>query len=112
MREAARALVGLGARAALVTGGHLAGEATDVLCDRGVLHTFSVARLPGPAPHGTGCALSAAIAAALARGQSLEAAVALAKRWVTRAIAGATRLGRGTPTLDHFAVPDPTLRLE
>jgi hydroxymethylpyrimidine/phosphomethylpyrimidine kinase len=103
MRDAARALVDLGPRAALVTGGHLAGDAVDVLHDGHTLHELSAPRVPGPPPHGTGCALSAAITAGLARGHSLETAVAAAKRWIGHAIAGAQTLGRGAPVLHHLA---------
>lgn len=102
MRDAARALVDLGPRAALVTGGHLAGDAIDVLYDGHGLHEFSAARIPGPAPHGTGCVLSAAITAGLARGHTLEAAVTDGKRRVHDAIAHALPLGRGAPVLHLY----------
>jgi hydroxymethylpyrimidine kinase/phosphomethylpyrimidine kinase len=106
VRDVARALVDLGARAALVTGGHLDGDATDVLHDGTTVHTLSAPRVPGPPPHGTGCALSAAVTAELAAGRSLEVAVETAKRWVGRAIASGRSLGRGVPVLDHFVAVD------
>src|SRR2546426_12639715 len=86
MREAARVLVGLGARAALVTGGHLPGDAVDVLHDGRDVHELSARRISAGALHGTGCALSAAIVAGLALGRPLPDAVAAAKRFVTAAI--------------------------
>ena len=89
MREAARALVALGARAALVKGGHLAGDAVDVLYDGRGFRELGAPRREGRRLHGTGCVLSAAITASLARGNDLAEAVAEAKRHVTRAIEAA-----------------------
>ena len=101
MRDAARALVDLGARAALVTGGHLSGDAIDVLFDGGALHEYAAPRVPTPrGTHGTGCVLSAAITAGLAVGRPLTEAVAAAKRHVTGALAAAPAIGHGTPPLD------------
>ena len=100
MRAAARALVELGARAAVVKGGHLAGDALDVLYDGREFSELTAPRLTGGAVHGTGCALSAAIAAQLAVGRELADAVTEAKRFVTRAIAGAMAIGRGARVLD------------
>ena len=97
MREAAVALVGLGARAALVKGGHLRdGErAVDVLYDGEHLREYAAPRVSGRATHGTGCTLSAAITAGLARGRDMAAAIASAKRFVTRAMEAAEPVGRG-----------------
>jgi hydroxymethylpyrimidine/phosphomethylpyrimidine kinase len=92
MRDAARALVGLGARAALVTGGHLPGEARDVLHDGTTLHELAAPRVPVERAHGTGCVLSAAITAGLAHGRDLATAVADAKRAVTDALARDVRV--------------------
>jgi hydroxymethylpyrimidine/phosphomethylpyrimidine kinase len=85
--------------ATLVKGGHAEGDAVDVLVDGEGEHPFSAPRTPGPSPHGTGCALSTAIACELARGASLHEAVAGAKAFVTRAIAEAFRAGQGAPFL-------------
>jgi hydroxymethylpyrimidine/phosphomethylpyrimidine kinase len=101
MHAAARALVGLGARAALVKGGHLRGDAVDVLCDGAAVTELRAPRVPIAATHGSGCTLSAAIAAGLARGLPLADAVARAKRWVSAALARATPVGRGAVPLDH-----------
>jgi hydroxymethylpyrimidine/phosphomethylpyrimidine kinase len=87
MRDAARALVGMGARAALVTGGHLRGPALDVLYDGESFEELSETRIETRSTHGTGCRLSAAIAAGIARGEQLHAAVTAAKRFVTRELA-------------------------
>lgn len=104
MERAARALVErLGAGAALVKGGHLAGDATvDVLFD-GETTRHAHPRLTTTSTHGTGCTLSAAIAAGLARGDPLRAAVTTALDYVHRAIATAPALGAGHGPLNHWA---------
>jgi len=106
MRDAARALVDLGARAALVKGGHLAGDALDLFYDGRSFRELSAPRIRTRSTHGTGCTLSAAVAAGLARGEGLEAAVAAAKRYVTRAIETAPQIGHGTGPVNHFAPTD------
>jgi hydroxymethylpyrimidine/phosphomethylpyrimidine kinase len=107
MLEAARAMRELGARAVLVKGGHLEGEATDLLLDEGGrVRTFTAARIDTSSTHGTGCTLAAGIAACLARGLSLGESVAAAKRFVTEAIRRAPGLGRGHGPVNH-AVTSP-----
>lgn len=110
MRRAARRLVELGARAALVKGGHLAGDAVDVLRDGRGESELRAARVAGVRMHGAGCTLSAAIAACLARGDSLADAVGAAKRFVTRAIESAPALGAGARPLNHLVRADPPRR--
>lgn len=74
--------------AVLLKGGHLRGrESVDVLCDRRGTREFTLRRISGCETHGSGCTLSAALAAGLARGQSLPAAVAAAKKFLHKAIA-------------------------
>jgi hydroxymethylpyrimidine/phosphomethylpyrimidine kinase len=104
MERAARALVErLGARAALVKGGHLTGGDTiDVLFD-GELTRFAHSRIETSSTHGTGCTLSAAAAAGLAVGEPLRAAVDNALDYVHRAIATAPALGGGHGPLNHWA---------
>jgi hydroxymethylpyrimidine/phosphomethylpyrimidine kinase len=103
MHRAARALVALGARAALVKGGHADGSACDVLLADGVATELDARRIAVVSTHGTGCTLSAGVAAALARGEPLANAVARAKRYVWRALARAA----GQPyALDHGVDPD------
>ncbi len=96
---AACRLTARGSAAALVTGGHLdtAHESVDVLHDGARTHEFSVPRERATSTHGTGCTLSSAIAALLARGYTLPTACAEAQRFVARAIAHgvALRVGRG-----------------
>lgn len=96
MHEAARRLVALGAVAALVKGGHLAGpEAIDVLYTAGGAQELRSARISTRHTHGTGCMLAAAITAGLARRRPLVDAVGEAKRFVTAAIRAGLALGAG-----------------
>ena len=109
MERAGRALLKLGAQAALVKGGHLPSEGdeiVDVLVTEGAVRRFTHTRLDTTSTHGTGCTLSAAIAAGLAHGRSLERAVEDALDFVHRAIAAAPGLGKGHGPLNHF-VPAP-----
>ncbi|HKM99966.1 MAG TPA: bifunctional hydroxymethylpyrimidine kinase/phosphomethylpyrimidine kinase [Candidatus Binataceae bacterium] len=102
MRKAARDLVHIsGARAALITGGALEGDALDVLFDGHEIHEFSAPRR-GARAHGAGCTLSAAIAAGLAQGDSLIEAIDAAKRYVSRAIEESPGLGHGSRPLNHL----------
>ena len=109
MEGAGRRLLGLGARAALVKGGHLSGDSiTDVLVTSGGVRRFTRPRLATTSTHGTGCTLSAAIAAGLALGRDLETAVTDALDFVHRAIAAAPGLGGGHGPLNHtVAAPPP-----
>jgi hydroxymethylpyrimidine/phosphomethylpyrimidine kinase len=102
MEEAARRIRALGPRHVLVKGGHLKDSATDLLWDGGTVRRFEARRLDSPHTHGTGCTLSAAIAAGLALGRPLPDAVAEAKRYVTAAIAAGFQAGRGVGALRHF----------
>jgi hydroxymethylpyrimidine/phosphomethylpyrimidine kinase len=92
--------------AVLLKGGHLRGcEAVDVLCDRRGTHEFTLRRLPGCETHGTGCTLSAAVAAGLARGRTLRSSVEGAKKFLHRAIAHQLEWTRGksrTRALRHL----------
>jgi hydroxymethylpyrimidine/phosphomethylpyrimidine kinase len=93
----------LGARAALVKGGHLDGQdVVDVLYD-GELHVFRRPRIATTTTHGTGCTLSAAIAALLALGHPLLGSVEEALAYVHRAIESAPGLGGGNGPLNHWA---------
>ena len=105
MERAARTLVAEhGARAALVKGGHLAGDdLVDVLFDGVSMRRFSHSRIATSSTHGTGCTLSAAIAAALALSVPLHNAVELGLEYVHKAIASAPGLGSGHGPLNHFA---------
>jgi hydroxymethylpyrimidine/phosphomethylpyrimidine kinase len=101
MKEAAQALFGLGARNVLVKGGHGTGEATDLFYDGKDFIFLSVNRIGIGSVHGTGCTLSAAIAANLARGYTVQEAVQAGKKYVTGAIETSFALGKGSRLLNH-----------
>lgn len=83
LESAARRLSEKFGTAILLKGGHLDGpQCLDLLVDQGTVHRFTAARIPVPSSHGTGCTLSAAIAALLARGESLPDAVEIAKAYL------------------------------
>jgi len=101
--EAARTLVARGARAAVVKGGHFdEPEVVDLLFDGFAFHEFRHARQDTRNTHGTGCTFASAIAACLARGTELPAAVQEASDYVAGAIAHGLAIGRGHGPLDHF----------
>jgi hydroxymethylpyrimidine/phosphomethylpyrimidine kinase len=96
MRDAARALHDLGPRAVLVKGGHLAGDrAIDIFFDGTDIVEIDGVRYATDDTHGTGCALSAAIAARLAHGDAVLDAVTFAKQFVAGAIDRGLRIGKG-----------------
>lgn len=103
MIAAAHGLVEMGAQAALVKGGHMAGEqVTDVLQIGRRTHSFTRQRIHTTSTHGTGCTLSAAVAAGLALGQDLEPAVVAALDFVHRAMRDAPDIGSGHGPLNHL----------
>ena len=105
MAEQGRALLDLGAKAALVKGGHGQGaESVDVLVTPDRTRRFAAPRIETRHSHGTGCTLSSAIAAGLARGLGLERAVAAAKAYLTEALRRADELavGHGHGPVHHF----------
>jgi hydroxymethylpyrimidine/phosphomethylpyrimidine kinase len=96
MEEAARAIHRLGARNVLVKGGHLPGDsAIDIFFDGTNLERIEGPRFDTEDTHGTGCAISAAIAARLAHGDELIAAVRYAKEFISGAIEHGLRIGKG-----------------
>jgi hydroxymethylpyrimidine/phosphomethylpyrimidine kinase len=103
MRRAAERLCAMGAKAALVKGGHLGEAAADVLFDGAEFHEFTAPRIATRHTHGTGCTYSAAITAGLACGRPLVSAVARAKRFITEAIRTNPGLGRGCGPVNHHA---------
>jgi hydroxymethylpyrimidine/phosphomethylpyrimidine kinase len=106
MIEAARRIQALTGAAVLVKGGHLEGEALDILLEGGVVHDFLAARVETPHTHGTGCTYSAAITAGLALGLTVVEAVARGKGFITRAIATNPGLGGGSGPVNHHAAAE------
>ena len=103
MRRAAAAILRLGPRAVLVKGGHLEGDrSTDLFVEGDLEEWIDAERIDTPHTHGTGCTLSAAITAHLARGASLPEAVRAGKAFVTEAIRHALPLGEGIGPVDHL----------
>jgi hydroxymethylpyrimidine/phosphomethylpyrimidine kinase len=105
MEVQAREILALGARNVLIKGGHGDGpESVDLLIGQGEVVRLSAKRIATRNTHGTGCTLSSAIAAGLAKGLDLIAAVREAKTYVTAAIAAADQLqiGHGDGPLHHF----------
>jgi hydroxymethylpyrimidine/phosphomethylpyrimidine kinase len=94
-REAARSLVALGPRAAVVKGGHSGDDVTDVYWDGSDMVELPGARVPTANTHGSGCVFSAAIAAGLANGLEPLAAVQQAKEFISRAIELSLEIGHG-----------------
>lgn len=102
LRDAARALHAAGAANVLLKGGHRRGDADDLFVGASGEAVLSAERIPGGFTHGTGCTLSSAIAAFLARGRTPEQACREAKDFVTAAIEQGVRLGAGQASLHHF----------
>ena len=102
MEEAARVIHAMGPQHVLLKGGHRADDATDILFDGHRFVRFEAPRVPTKNTHGTGCTLSSAIAANLARGLSVEQAVGAAKRYITVAIEHALPIGKGVGPTHHF----------
>ncbi len=101
-RSAARDIVGMGAKAVVVKGGHLEGPPSDLLYDGVRFREYAGARIETTSTHGTGCTFASAIAAGLAKGLSLEEAVGQAKSFVTEAMRRAFAVGQGHGPLHHF----------
>ncbi|HEX3827304.1 MAG TPA: bifunctional hydroxymethylpyrimidine kinase/phosphomethylpyrimidine kinase [Sporichthyaceae bacterium] len=99
--RAAAALLASGARWVLVKGGHLPGDAVDLLTDGDTRLVLRAPRSPNRHTHGTGCTLAAAIATELARGRTVPEAARAAKDYVTGAIAAGFPAGAGAGPVDH-----------
>jgi hydroxymethylpyrimidine/phosphomethylpyrimidine kinase len=106
-RAAARDLVAMGARFAVIKGGHAESDVTDVLFDGSQLTELTAERIPTSNTHGSGCVFSAAIAAWIARGVDPVQAVREAKTFITHAIASSLEIGHGHgPVNPLFALTD------
>jgi len=103
MRAAAEKIAAMGPQAVLVKGGHLSGDAIDVLFYRDEWFEFTAPRIETRHTHGTGCTYAAAITASIAAGDKLPDAIQKAKRYVTEAIRTNPGLGGGSGPLNHHA---------
>ncbi|HXO87710.1 MAG TPA: bifunctional hydroxymethylpyrimidine kinase/phosphomethylpyrimidine kinase [Candidatus Acidoferrales bacterium] len=101
MKAAGQKLLEMGARAVIVTGGHL-DKPIDVLCEGIEIETFGGEHVRSPNTHGTGCTYSSAIAAQLASGQQVREAAILAKAYVTKAIEKSYQTGKGAGPLNQL----------
>ena len=102
VRRAAEAIIGMGAQSVVVKGGHRDGPPTDTLYDGATFLEFTTERIPSTNTHGTGCTFASAVAAGLAHGLDIPAAVQQAKDYVTAAIRSAYPIGQGHGPLHHF----------
>ncbi len=102
MEKAAEKIIAMGPKNVLVKGGHLLDDATDVLYDGKKMVRLAMKRIPTKNTHGTGCTISSAMAAALARGMTVEEAVRTAKEYITIAIEHSLELGHGVGPTNHF----------
>lgn len=105
LQEAARRIHGMGAACVVIKGGHSRDEqfATDVLYDGRQFTAFTEKRIATRHTHGTGCTFSAAIAAELAKGRTVEQAVKSAKRFIQAAIEDSLEIGGGHGPVNHWA---------
>ena len=105
VEDQGKRLLAMGCRAVLIKGGHGQGaESTDYLIDANGTIVLAAPRVATKNTHGTGCSLSSAIAAGLAKGEGMEAAIRNAKAWISAAIAAADRfsVGHGHGPIHHF----------
>ncbi len=102
MKQAAEQLKEMGAKAVVVTGGHLQPTTDVLLASNGDCQTFKSERVDSTFTHGTGCAFASSIACHLAQGRALAEAVLLAKAYVTAAIANGYTVGKGVNPVNHM----------
>ncbi|MGH6708644.1 MAG: bifunctional hydroxymethylpyrimidine kinase/phosphomethylpyrimidine kinase [Bradyrhizobium sp.] len=105
VEDQGKRLLAMGCRAVLIKGGHGQGaESTDYLIDANGTIALAAPRIATKNTHGTGCSLSSAIAAGLAKGEGMESAIRNAKAWISAAIAAADRfsVGHGHGPVHHF----------
>ncbi len=101
MEKAARMIAGKYGCAVLLKGGHSISDADDVLFENGETVWFRGKRIDNPNTHGTGCTLSSAIAAGLAKGMDIGKAIAAAKEYISGALSAMLDLGKGSGPMDH-----------
>ncbi|GAX90782.1 bifunctional hydroxymethylpyrimidine kinase/phosphomethylpyrimidine kinase [Effusibacillus lacus] len=103
MKDAAKRILDYGAQTVVVKGGHLAGDAIDIVYDGQMFEELRSARIETRHTHGTGCTFSAAITAELAKGKNVMDAVKVAKEFITCAISDSLELGGGHGPTNHWA---------
>ena len=103
MKKVAKAIHGMGAKNVFLKGGHMSGDALDVLYDGRDFHEFTSERIDTKNTHGTGCTTSAAIATGLAQGMDVFEAVKRAKEYITIAIKHSICIGGGHGPTNHMA---------
>jgi len=102
MKKAAKVIYGFGAKNVVIKGGHLTGDAVDILYDGKKFRRYSSEKIDKKETHGTGCTFSAAIATLLAKGESVSEAVGKAKIYITQAIKSSYGIGSGYRLITHF----------
>jgi len=102
IKNAAKRILALGAKSVVIKGGHRRGPATDLFYDGKHFRELRAPRIRTRHTHGTGCTLSAAIAAYLAKGRNIESAVMLSKKFITEAIRQSFAIGAGHSPVHHF----------
>ena len=102
MKEAGYKILELGPKYVLMKGGHLEGDAIDVLIGKDIFEVYKQQRLNRKNTHGTGCTLSSAITSYLALGYSIEESVSLSKEYITEAIRNSFDIGTGIGPVHHF----------
>ncbi len=102
IEAAARQIIAMGAKTVLIKGGHRKGPAVDLFFDGKTFHALVAPRIRTKNTHGTGCTLSAAIAAYLAKGEPIESAVQAAKKYITASIRAGFPVGAGHSPVHHF----------
>jgi hydroxymethylpyrimidine/phosphomethylpyrimidine kinase len=102
IQDAAKRIIAMGTRSVVIKGGHRRGPAIDLFYDGKNFHELHAPRIRTRNTHGTGCTLSAAIAAHLAKGRKMESAVMLAKKFITEALRQSFAIGTGHSPVHHF----------
>ena len=102
MKLAGEKILELGPKFVLMKGGHLDGDAVDVLMGQNIFEVFKTKRLNRKNTHGTGCTISSAITAHLSLGYGIKEAVALSKKYITEAIEHSFDIGHGVGPVHHF----------
>lgn len=102
MKKAGEEILKLGPKYVLMKGGHLDGDATDILIGQDTYEVYTAKRLDRKNTHGTGCTISSSIAAHLALGFDIKDAVEMSKKYITEAIEHSFDIGKGVGPVNHF----------